>query len=269
MTCDLCLLALLKLNKFVTWLPGTQPALNKEALKIAYKHMIPETWQHNLASVGRNPTDKNKTLETLCDFFTENEDLAALARANNNQQQHADRHNTHGNDRVTHRSNTYRKQRDEHNNNKGGAASKSNHGNKKHKIVVSDDKCLIHIGYNHTWGECKINPNNSNANHANKKTKPNGGSKKVKAHSNQTDDTDMKDMDSSEVHATSLEPQNDAGEQPMQMQCIINTTNTLHIFDSLSFEQTSSNKRSEQTLRRQFGPTEREINKQIREAHWY
>jgi hypothetical protein len=35
MNCILCLHALNKLNKFVTWLPGTQPALNKEVLKLA------------------------------------------------------------------------------------------------------------------------------------------------------------------------------------------------------------------------------------------
>jgi hypothetical protein len=76
---------LLMMKKHLKWpvIDVSQHSTTRHQVSI--RHIMPEQiWKANLRATGHNTMDTTKTLSTLCDFFSEQEEQAELTRAANN-----------------------------------------------------------------------------------------------------------------------------------------------------------------------------------------
>jgi hypothetical protein len=152
-----------ELNTFVNWLPGTEPAINENALKQALYDGMPITWKNRYGNAGK--TVNSQSLAEVIHYFRKQETMALQKSLDNDQRQHE-------NGRIARRKN------------KNGAPKPYNNGNqspghfkrranrqfenkadnkkakqnvkpidKKRKISI-DDECPLHPGTGHKWGNC-------------------------------------------------------------------------------------------------------------------
>ena len=151
---------LMELNTYVDWLPGTDAKLTEQQLKRAFYDGMPATWRERFVNAGK--VFSSETKAQIIRYFRSQE-MQAISKQQEN---------------TLFQRRNQKQQKKKPNDNSSGKSAKSTEGTtgqKRTSTRVDDgDSCPVHPGSKHTWGECRLNVNNSNKKPRNNTTPSDG-----------------------------------------------------------------------------------------------
>jgi hypothetical protein len=181
-----------ELNGYVTWLPGDEPELSKAQLNLAFYNGMPEKWRVRHAISGRSAHTTTRA-ELIHYFRLQEHKRMTMKKANA-----ASARSTAQGNRAQRRGGQFRekpkvKPVGSSNGHKDGHAKHKKTGDKTSGTRICTNltnKCPVHPGGNHTWGDCFQNVLNKD-----KKLPAKGSSKGKTASTHSAHEANLMDID--------------------------------------------------------------------------
>ena len=135
-----------EINSYVSWLPGTEPALDDNQMKQSLFNGMPQKWRDRFEASGSQI--ENKTIQELVRYFRQQESNARRKQLENENTQRKEsklkrRRNANGAPKEGKMS--------------GPKDRIPKKEKKQSKRIADDAPCPIHPEGKHTWGECYAN----------------------------------------------------------------------------------------------------------------
>ena len=181
---------LTELNSYISWLPGTEPALTDAQLKQALHDAMPSTWRERFSNAGNSVSSVTKA-EMVRYFRVQQKNSLRRTQENDKKQRiHAKkRRNDKGSPKETQSQRPFKKAK----------RKDEDSSSKKSKRVQDTEQCPVHPNLPHTWGECNANAYNKNAKRKKDSRKSNANPPDKEVDNNAIDlDVDLKAPSSDE-----------------------------------------------------------------------